>query len=56
METIKTYQFNNVEFNLGKTASGDYCVDVYENGAENRYNCGSLEKAYEFILSYAEVE
>lgn len=50
------YRINGIEFELYQAPSGDYCVSVEQYGKEREdYNLGSLEKAYKFILSYAEV-
>lgn len=53
----KYFQIDSIEFELYQVASNDWCVSVEDYGKEREdYNLGSLEKAYEFILSYAEVE
>lgn len=53
METRNVYQIEGKEYELYQAASGHYCVSVSEYGKErDDYNFGSLEDAYEFILSY----
>lgn len=50
----KYYSFGEYEFKMYQAASGDYCVSVEQYGQEREdYNLGTLEKAYEHILSYA---
>jgi hypothetical protein len=57
MESLKYFQINDLEYELYLAASGDYCVTVTAYGQEpESYNLGSLERAYEFILSYVEVK
>lgn len=46
------YKINEVEYEIYEAASGDVCVPVEKYGEERAdYNCGTLEKAYELILS-----
>jgi len=52
METISVYQIDRKEYEVYQAASGDYCVSISEYGKErDDYNLGSLEEAYELILS-----
>ena len=54
---MENYRIENKDFQLYQAASGDWCVSVEKYGEEREYyNCGALEKAYEFILSYAKLE
>lgn len=58
MKTINVWQIEGKEYELYQAASGDYCVSVISeyNQEQNDYNIGSLEDAYEFILSDYAVE
>lgn len=58
MEIVKQYGFDEAEYTLYRAASGDYCVSVdrFFDGDRKDYNCGTLEKAYEFILSHFEMD
>lgn len=50
------YIINEKEFEVYEAASGDYCVTVADFKGEQSYNCGSLESALRFVLSYCEVD
>ena len=52
----KCYKIGNTDYEIYQAASGDYCVAVDEHGEYNYYNCGTYEKALEFILADYEIE
>lgn len=51
---MEFYIVNETEYEIYKSASGHYCVEVNKYGDEpERYNCGTRESALEFILKDA---